>query len=158
MIYNRYSVLPYWNQEHDDALALLEREMARAAAGGDDIMLNDQNDDDEQNSIDDSPEIEENENDSDPVSVDYMEGAEVADKQKTLARNSKSNLGEEVIPSNVVYSQPHRIQKLPNELSPGQMDNYERPYVRGPQNVINPSHHSSYATGKVCRNFMIYYI
>jgi hypothetical protein len=132
--------------------------MARAAAAGDDIMLNDQNGDVEQNSIEDSQGMEENENDVDPVSVDYMEGGEVADKQKSLARNSKSNLGEEVIPSNVVYSQPHKIQKLPNELSPGQMDSFERPYVRGIQNVINPSHHSNYATGKVCRKFLIYYV
>ena len=77
-----------------------------------------------------------------------MEGAEVPDKLKPLSRNSKA--GEEIIPSNVVYSQPHRIQKLPNELGPGQTGNYESPYIRGTQNINRPSQqNNNYATGKV---------
>ena len=145
--YFRYSVLPYWNQEHDDALALLEREMARAAAAeGDNIVLNDQKDDD----IQDPDENDENQNNSDPISVDYMEGAEVPDKQKTLTSNPNKNLGEEVLPSNLVYSQPHRIQKLPSELGQGQMDNFENPYRRQKQNIVNPANQqNTYATGKV---------
>ena len=142
----RYSVLPYWNQEHDDALALLEREMARAQAAGEDLGLTD---DEEQALEDDRP--QENENDSDNVSLDYMEGAEVPDKMKPLSRGNKA--GEEVIPSNVVYSQPHSVQKLPNELGPGQIDNFERPYMRGTKNVNQPMQQNTYATGKVINYF-----
>ena len=153
--YFRYSVLPYWNQEHDDALALLEREMARAAAAeGDNIVLNDQKDDEMQ----DPDEGDESQNDSDPIAVDYMEGAEVPDKQKTLTSNPNKNLGEEVLPSNLVYSQPHRIQKLPSELGQGQMDNFENPYRRQKQNNVNPpNQQNTYATGKVFFYFSILY-
>ena len=141
----RYSILPYWNEDHDDALALLEREMARAT--GDEMSLNS---DDEQNSADDSSNVDENENDSSPLSVDYMEGAEVPDKQNTLRRDSKrKNMGEEIMPSNIMYTQPHRIQKLPNELSPGQMDNFERPYVQSRLDINPASPQNTYATGKV---------
>ena len=119
--------------------------MARAQAGGEDFGLADSNGDDEQDLEEDTSEG--NENDSGSVSLDYMEGAEVPDKQKPLSRNSKA--GEEIIPSNVVYSQPHRIQKLPNELGPGQTDNYESPYMRRTQNINQPSQQNTYATGKV---------
>ena len=146
LFFYRYSVLPYWNQEHDDALALLEREMARAQAAGEDLGLTD---DEEQALGDDRP--QENENDSDNISLDYMEGAEVPDKMKPLIRSNKA--GEEVIPSNVVYSQPHSIQKLPNELGPGQIDNFERPYMRGTKNVNKPMQQNTYATGKVIDHF-----
>ena len=148
--YYRYSVLPYWNQEHDDALALLEREMARAAAAGDDIMLNEDDDNNNEEPDEDASDMKEDENNSDPISLDYMEGAELADKQKSLIPASRNkNFGEEIIPSNIVYSQPHRIQKNPNELRPGQTDTFENPYRRATQNVIHPSHQNSYATGKV---------
>ena len=110
-------------------------------------MLNDENDNDNLTVDEDTPEADENVNDSDPTSVDYMEGAEVADKQKPLARKNK-NYGEEIIPSNVVYSQPHRIQKNPNELAPGQIDNFENPYRRATANANHPTHQKSYATGK----------
>ena len=105
---------------------------------------------------DDGP--QENENDSDNVSLDYMEGAEVPDKMKPLSRSNKA--GEEVIPSNVVYSQPHSIQKLPNELGPGQIDNFERPYMRGTKNINQPMQQNTYATGKVfnyLRSKVFYY-
>ena len=117
--------------------------MARAQAAGEDLGLDDSPGDD--NLGDDVS--GENDNDSDGVSLDYMEGAEVPDKMKPLSRSNKA--GEEVIPSNVVYSQPHSIQKLPNELAPGQMDNFERPYMRGTQNVNQPTQQNTYATGKV---------
>ena len=117
--------------------------MARAQAAGEDLGLDDSPGD--ENLGDDVS--GENDNDSDGVSLDYMEGAEVPDKMKPLSRSNKA--GEEVIPSNVVYSQPHSIQKLPNELAPGQMDNFERPYMRGTQNANQPNQQNTYATGKV---------
>ena len=127
--------------------------MARAQAAGEDLGLTD---DEEQALEDDRP--QENENDSDNVSLDYMEGAEVPDKMKPLSRGNKA--GEEVIPSNVVYSQPHSVQKLPNELGPGQIDNFERPYMRGTKNVNQPMQQNTYATGKVINYFhnqVLYY-
>lgn len=119
--------------------------MARAQAAGEDLGLDDSTNDEGQN-LGDNDSVE-NENDFDAVSLDYMEGAEIPDKMKPLSRSSKA--GEEVIPSNLVYSQPHSIQKLPNELAPGQMDNFERPYMRGTQNINPPIQQNTYATGKV---------
>ena len=151
LLYYRYSILPYWKPENEDALALLEREMARAEAAGEDMALDDESDNDnDQGPYIDNTDMEDSVDDSNPGAVDYIEGAELADKQKPLLSNSASKvLQEETVPSNIIYSQPHSIRKNPAELAKGQIDNFENPYRRATPNVVRPQHGNSYSTGKV---------
>ena len=107
---NRYSVVPYRKSDLDDSfLDMLEKEIAKNQ---------DYYDDDG-----DTPPVVQGDDEDTPPSqptLDYMEGGTLLDSmpdasasglQDVVVRDAAKGRTDEVLPSDVVYSKPHRVQK-----------------------------------------------
>ena len=124
----KYSVVPYRKDDLNDAFfEMLEKELQK-------------NQDYYDQEMPDAP------------TIDYMEGGEIVEDPESMPKpivNPKGQVqNEEVVQNNVVYSQPHHVQKYPTEIGKSQVGNFENPYqVAQQQQPVQQQ--QPYATGNV---------